>query len=148
MPEIALIDQDMNKPQGNFRHKKTGIMLLLFSALGLLAWTTYLLYPIIAAGMMSFRVFLDPVWAHNPISVELLLQFSLAVWLLFSTLYFSLWMIRRSIRKLQGKTWRLTFKDETLHFFPNILLYLKISCVFLALVWLFVVAQYPLQFLN
>ncbi|MDX1810579.1 MAG: hypothetical protein R3240_01410 [Gammaproteobacteria bacterium] len=116
--------------------------------IGLLAYTAYQLYPTLLTGVLGYRAYFTPAWAHDSEVVHILLTTGIALWIVYSSLYLSIWLIHRSMRKLKGKPWRIRFKDERLHFLPNMRAYLKISCIYLAVLWLFVIAQYPLQFLK
>lgn len=138
--------------QVEFPQRKSGkiawkLAVLLIAIFGSV-WTGYYVYPDIIAAALGYQSYFRPDWAHQSQTLEELLRFCLAIWLLLSVVFFSFWLMRRSIRTLQGKSWRVYLSDKRKHFFPNILAYLKLSCFFLALVWFFVIAQYPLQFLN
>lgn len=135
-------------PKTGSKDRKIWKLLILFATTGLLLWFVYMLSPYLIDGVTNYKAYLFPDWAHNSQNLKSLLQFCLALWLLFTAVFFSFWLIRRVIRLMQGKTWRVEFRDKHLHFFPNVLLYLKLSCAYLALAWLFVVAQYPIQFFK
>lgn len=126
----------------------TGLLwVALLSGIFAIGYTAYALYPYIFNGIASFEQYLNFTWAHEAQQVEVFLQLSVAVWAISTVLYFDGWLIHRSFRKLKGKAWRIVSDDNRKHFFPKIMPYMKWSCLFLAVVWLFVIVQYPLQYM-
>ncbi|HFE37438.1 MAG TPA: hypothetical protein ENK06_03325 [Gammaproteobacteria bacterium] len=130
------------------RAKTLWFLFLLLVALLLISESLYWSIPVIQAGVKHWAAYLNWNWAHQATLIQILLNFVLALWLSVTVLYFGGWLARRSFRKLQGKPWSLERNGiQGKKFFPPVLLYLKISCLFLVLIIAFVILQYPLQFM-
>lgn len=120
---------------------------LIVVGMSLLGVGIYQLFPFIAFGVNHYTDYLTWQWAHESRLVEGFLQLALALWFVFTLMVFSTWLIHRSIRKLTGKPWRTIDKNKHRHFFPKLIPFIKWSCLYLALVWLFVIGQYPVQYM-
>jgi len=137
----------------NFETDKTKRKKSLFVIIGLLGFAAIILVvllsiPSIQLGFQSWSEYMDLTWAHQENLIQVLINFSLMMWLFVSTFFFGGWMLNRSIRKFRGKSWSIaTDNPKRKKFFPPILPYLKLSCLFLLVVLLFVILQYPLQFI-
>ena len=101
--------------------------------------------PAIIQGLPQLPHYLNLDWAHDSLLIQTLLNLSLMIWLCFSSLFWGGWLIHRCYRKLSGQNWCLTKAIKI--FFPPVLLYLKLSCTFFLVIWLYVIAQYPIQFI-
>lgn len=120
---------------------------LLLLALFLIIKTIHFSIPDIQAGYAHWPEYLNLEWAHQESLIQVLINFTLMVWLSYSGLFFGGWLLHRSIRKLRGKRWSIVVGQDKKRFFPPVLRYLKFSCYFLVLIFLFVIIQYPLQFI-
>lgn len=123
------------------------LWLLLAAFVGSLFFAGNYLYPFVYQGATRYHEYLNFNWAHQADLVLYLLQFGLALWALMSAFYFCGWFIHRLLRKARGKSWVLMGSDNRKRYLPALSKYLKISVVYLSALWLFVVAQYPLQFM-
>ncbi len=120
---------------------------LLLLSLFMIVKTLHFSIPDIQTGYAHWPEYLNLKWAHQESLIQMLIKFALMVWLSVSGLFFGGWLLHRSIRKLRGKNWSIVGHQDKKRFFPPVLLYLKFSCYFLVLVFLFVILQYPLQFI-
>ena len=104
--------------------------------------------PHIIAGGQATTDYLSLHWAKDHRLITVLIYASVMLWLLISALFWGGWLLRRSVRKLRGASWRVVNrKDSKLHFFPPVVSYLKISCAYLFIVLLYVIFQYPIQYI-
>ena len=144
---LATTENNMTK----FEHNTGKKWIFIFFVLLVLA----IIAEVVVSSMPSFQVgyqvwpqYLNLNWAHQENLIQTFIDFFLRVWLLFTAVFFGGWLLSRSIRKLRGKSWLLEVKDSQRgRFFPPVLIYLKLSCLFLIAVFLFVIFQYPLQFI-
>lgn len=128
--------------------KKPVFIVIGLIALAIIAQAIVLSLPFIQVGLQRWQEYLDLQWAHQENLIQVLINFSLMLWLSSSAFYFGGWLLHRSIRKLMGKSWSLeTHNAKRKKFFPPILPYLKLSCLYLMVVLIFVMFQYPLQFI-
>jgi len=128
--------------------KKLAFLIIGFFAIAIIVLAVVVSLPFIQVGLQSWQEYLDLKWAHQENLIQVLINFFLMLWLSFSALYFGGWLLNRSIRRLNGKSWSLEIDNpKSKIFFPPILPYLKFSCLFLLMILLFVMFQYPLQFI-
>jgi len=150
--QVVLPKQVASKLEGGRANKRTGKKLLFFSvvllSLALIAEALFLSLPSFRVGMQSWPEYLNMTWAHQENLIRDLVDFALKVWLSASALFFGGWLLNRSVRKLRDKSWRLKAANTKRgKFFPPIMLYLKLSCSYLVVIFMFIVLQYPLQFM-
>ncbi len=121
-------------------------LIILFAVAGS-ALVSDLAYPYLQTGIRNYDAFLSWQWAHEPHLVAMFLQWHLALWCVVTSYYFTGWLIHRAVRKLKGRSWLIPGQDKRRHFLPNLLPFLRGSCIYFGLVWAFVILQYPLQFM-
>ena len=137
----------MSKLERSTQKKPIFLIIGLF-ALAMIAQTVVVSWPFIQLGLQSWQEYFSLKWAHQEDLIQLLINFSLMLWLSISVIFFGGWLLKRSIRRLNGKSWSLETDDpKRKKFFPPVLSYLKFSCLFLLVILLFVMFQYPLQFI-
>lgn len=134
------------------RHSLVVYYLLVLAALIVMTAGLWWAYSPINRGIGQLPAFVSLNWAHEPALLEVLLRMLGMIWLALSCLFWGGWLLRRSVRKIKGQQWRIDRHTSNkisciAGFFPPVLPYLKISCYYLMLVLLFVILQYPLQFL-
>lgn len=122
------------------------------TALAVIVGAIYHASPAMLAGYHHGAEYLNPGWAHQENLIRVFIDFTLMIWLVMSGLFFGGWLLRRSIRKLAGKSWSLSkqssnSKDKQTRFFPPVMRYLQVSCYCLVVILLFVILQYPVQFI-
>lgn len=123
-------------------------VLLILAAMWLIVAVAIRSVPEITQIAKTLPAYANLSWAHNQQLIEQLILSAGMIWFLASAVYFGLWVLSRSIRKLKGKTWLITVENrKRRRFFPALLPYLKLSCVYFSLVFLYLVLQYPLQFI-
>jgi len=125
---------------------------ILLGALGLIVGAAYQASSAILAGYTHWANYFDPQWAHEERLISILIDFVLMLWLVGTGLFWGGWLLHRSIRKLKGLSWSLDVsqvseKKKRKRFFPPIMRYLQMSCLYLFIVLFFVIVQYPLQFI-
>jgi len=123
------------------------LIVIFLASIAIIVEGVYVSLPSIKAGFLHWASYFNLQWAHQESLIQVLVNFSLMSWLCFSALFFGGWLLRRSTRKLRGKDWALASEGKRKKFFPPVLLYLRISCYFLFFIFLFVVLQYPIQFI-
>lgn len=142
------------------KHAKSAVLfyfVIVCSAVGLMVGAVYQASPAILAGYIHWATYFDLQWAHEARLISILVDFVLMLWLVGTGLFWGVWLLHRSIRKLKGLSWSLDVnqidtkktgaKKKRKRFFPPIMRYLQVSCVFLIIALIFVIAQYPLQFI-
>ena len=153
---ITLDSPELDKPEKQSRkqlNKKqsASFAYYIYLLLGIvvISGATYLAYAPVSAGISNLPAYANLSWAHNVELVESLLKMAGMFWLVASALFWGGWLFRRSFRKIRGGQWRVHVdgKGKVAEFFPPVLSYLKVSCFYLAFILLFVIAQYPLQYL-
>ena len=130
------------------RNKKIFYWVLMFVALLMMGGGVVAALPHLIQGGERVPEYINLTWAHEQILITQLIYSATMLWLMVSSLFWGGWLLSRSMRKLQGKTWRIVDKKSgKLKFFPPVTRYLQLSCFYLLLVFLFVVFQYPLQYI-
>ncbi|MDH3325536.1 MAG: hypothetical protein OEM38_02320 [Gammaproteobacteria bacterium] len=131
------------------RHPNVGYYLLAILVLVIMFGGIWLGHPFVINGIRQMPDYVNLSWAHDSSLIETLLSMLGVVWLVGSLLFWGGWLLRRSYRKIKGLHWRIRVggKGGVAHFFPPVLSYLKLSCYYLIIVLLFVILQYPLQFI-
>ena len=130
------------------RNKKIFYWVLMFVALLMMFGALVLALPHLIQGGESVPDYINLTWAHDQLLITQLIYSATMLWLMVSALFWGGWLLSRSIRKLKGETWRIVDKNnDKLKFFPPVMRYLQLSCFYLVLVFLFVVFQYPLQYI-
>ncbi len=149
--------------------KKPRVMYLLLSVAALILMFSglWVAYAPILRGIEALPHYVNLRWAHESSLLETLLSMLGMLWLAASAIFWGGWLLRRSVRKMKGQHWRVNVneaskqglkhglrkrfkggvKSNIVGFFPPVLPYLKVSSYYLMLVLLFVILQYPLQFL-
>ena len=121
------------------------ILISLASLLSGLWWA----YPKINNGFRELPDIINLHWAHDALLLQTFLAMMGMLWFVVTLFFWCGWLIRRSWRKLHGKHWRI-HKNGLGRFaelFPPVLIYLRASCYYLATVLLYVILQYPIQFI-
>ncbi|MDH5258173.1 MAG: hypothetical protein OEX07_09190 [Gammaproteobacteria bacterium] len=144
------IDKTNRSHSDSVKHH-SNIVYYLFASLGacLIFVGTWWAYPEIITGLQALPHYANLSWAHNAVLVEKLLAMSGMIWLLASCFFWGGWLINRSYRKIRGREWRIHIdeKGRIAALFPPVLRYLQLSCYYLGVILIFVVLQYPLQFI-
>ena len=137
-----------NKTPTRFQKSLILYVLLILAAMWLIVAVAMQSLPEILQIAQTLPAYVNLSWAHNQQLIEQLILSTGMIWFLASAVYFGLWLLHRSIRKLKGKTWLIIVKNrKRKRFFPALLPYLKFSCGYFSLVFLYLVLQYPLQFI-
>lgn len=131
------------------QHSSVAYYILSIIGLALIAGGLWWAYPPITAGIQQLPNYVNLNWAHKPTLIESLLSMLGMIWLAVSASFWGGWLLKRSFRKIKGQKWRIHVdgKGKIAEFFPPVLRYLKFSCYYLIFVLLFVILQYPVQFL-
>lgn len=135
-----------SQPEKKDKRLLAYVVLGLFS-LALMFEAVYFSLPYLSLGLQNWPAYINLNWAHREELIAVFIYFFLVIWLSVSALFFGGWLLRRSIRKFKGKGWAVESRNGKKKFFPPILLFLKLSCVYLICIFLFVISQYPLQFI-
>lgn len=127
-----------------------GFALLILIALALVLISVYSLYQQIQLVQSSASGYLSRDWAHQNDLITLYVYTSLVLWASMSGFFYGGWLIRRSVRKLKGRPWKVSFQENNqikTRFFPPVKRYLQWSCWYFFLVIGFLLLQFPLQFI-
>jgi len=137
------------KPQITLsRNKKVFYGLLIIVAFSMIGGSVVLALPhLIQSGGQAVQ-YLNLKWAYDQILISQLIVSGTMLWILSSAIFWGSWLLRRTIRKFKGQSWRvLDAKNNKKRFFPPVMRYLQASCFYLMALFLFVVTQYPLQYI-
>ncbi len=130
------------------RNKKIFYWVLMFVALLIMAGGVVATFPQLIHSGAKVPDYINLTWAHDQKLISQFIFLATMLWLMVSALFWGGWLLSRSIRKLKGRTWRIVDKNSNkLKFFPHVTLYLQLSCFYLLVIFLFVVSQYPLQYI-
>ena len=123
--------------------------LLVLLGFGLIAVGVWIANPSIINGFNRLPDFMSLTWAHDSVLLKSFLELMGMSWLVVSAFFWGGWVIRRAYRKIRGLCWRIKTEgmSKIAPLFPPVLNYLKFSCYYLIVVLLFVILQYPLQFM-
>ncbi len=123
-----------------------GLILISLASLLVGLWWAY---PKIDHGFRGLPDFVNLHWAHDALLLQTFLAMMGMLWFVVTLFFWCGWLIRRSWRKLHGKHWRIHKKglSRFAELFPPVLIYLRASCYYLAIVLLYVILQYPIQFI-
>lgn len=123
-------------------------VLLILATMWLIVAVGMQAVPEVVVMAKSITAYGNFTWARNQELIEQLIVSTGMIWLLTSVIFFGMWLLHRSYRKLKGKTWLTSIENQKRkRFFPALLSYLKLSCAYFLIIFLFLVLQYPLQFI-
>ena len=130
------------------KNKKLFYRLLVFIALVIIGGGIAVSAPHLFTSSNQVGLYVNLQWAHDQNLISQLTVTGVMLWLMGSSLYWGGWLFRRSVRKLNGGNWRVfDVKTERNKFFPHVTAYLRVSCFYLAMLFVFIAAQYPLQYM-
>jgi len=120
---------------------------VMLAAILLICASAMLAVPHFIYGVENVHAYKNMTWAHDQLLISQFIQVMMMIWLMLSALFWGGWMLNRAMRKLKGNSWRIQTINSRLRFFPPVNLYLKVSCIYLLIIFLFTVFQYPLQYM-
>ncbi len=133
------------------KRKLWALFLLLWVLVGLgiaaFAYSVYLVWPYLQPATIHYADYLGFNWVEQPALIEIFLHLNLALWFLAMVAYFDWWLLAWCVNKLRGKNWLAAKNDKRKYLMQSFIIFLKLSCGYLAAVWLYVLLQYPLQLL-